>query len=156
MPELSPATLDASLYADPDVYARERQIVFGRSWLLLAHESQFARAGDYVSATIAGYPVLAIRDESSGVRAFHNVCRHRAGPLVDEGNGRCEKTLRCRYHGWTYALDGRLASARDFRAAADFDPRGYSLFPLRCESWRGLVFINLHADAPPLRDTVAS
>src|SRR5260221_11659613 len=127
MLEPSPATLDASLYADPDVYARERQNVFGRSWLLLAHESQFVQAGDYVSATIAGYPVLAIRDESGGVRAFHNVCRHRAGPLV-VGYGRCENTLRCRVHGWAYAFDGRLASARDFGPAADFDPRGYSLF----------------------------
>jgi choline monooxygenase len=74
---------------------------------------------------------------------------------VGDGTGRCEKILRCRYHGWTYAFDGRLSSARDFGPAADFDPRNYSLFSLRCESWRGLVFVNLDTGASPLRDSVA-
>ncbi len=138
-----------------NLHARRWTSPFAKNWLLLAHESQLADAGSYVAAEIAGYPLLALRDEQGVLRAFHNVCRHRAGPLVEDGSGRCEKTLRCRYHGWAYAFDGRLASARDFGPASDFDPRDFSLFSLRCESWRGLVFINIDANAPPLAQAVA-
>jgi choline monooxygenase len=89
------------------------------------------------------------------VRAFHNVCRHRAGPLVEDGDGHCAGALVCRYHGWKYALDGRLASARDFGVAEGFDPREYALFPIVCETWRGFVFVNLDADAAPLMEAIA-
>src|SRR5258706_11795403 len=127
MAEPSCATMDVCLYADPGIYERERKTIFAKNWLLLAHESQLADAGSYVAAEIAGYPLLALRDEQGVLRAFHNVCRHRAGPLVDDGSGRCEKTLRCRYHGWAYAFDGRLASARDSGPASGFDPSDYPL-----------------------------
>ena len=87
--------------------------------------------------------------------AFHNVCRHRAGALTPDGQGHCGEAFVCRYHGWRYALDGRLRSATDFGAASDFDPREYSLFPIRVESWNGLVFVNLDIQAPPLATLVA-
>ena len=84
------------------------------------------------------------------IRAFHNVCRHRAGPLAPDGEGSCGQNLVCRYHGWRYALDGRLAGARDFGPAEGFDPREYGLVPLACESWRGFVFVNMDTSARPL------
>ena len=94
-------------------------------------------------------PVIVVRDKDNTIRAFHNVCRHRAGPIADDGHGKCEGQLVCRYHGWRYALDGRLANARDFGAAADFDPRDFSLVPLKCESWRGFVFVRLEDNGGP-------
>jgi choline monooxygenase len=148
-------TLLARLYNDPAAYETERRTIFGRAWLMIAHESQLAAPGEYVAAAAAGYPVIVVRDKDNTIRAFHNVCRHRAGPIADDGHGKCEGQLVCRYHGWRYALDGRLASARDFGAAADFDPRDFSLLPLKCESWRGFVFINMDKDAAPLSATVA-
>jgi len=151
----APETLPAALYRDGEVYSTERKTVFARSWLLIAHESQFEHPGEYVATSAAGYPVIAVRAEDGAVRAFHNVCRHRAGPLADDGHGKCERALVCRYHGWRYALDGRLASARDFGPAEGFDPRDYALRSLRCESWRGFVFINMDADAAPLMTTLA-
>src|SRR5580693_6922321 len=125
-------TLPASLYRDPAVYEAERRAVFARSWLLFAHESQLAEPGCTVAAAVAGYPLIAVRGADNRIRAFHNVCRHRAGPLADDGTGKCEGALVCRYHGWRYALDGRLASARDFGPAEDFDPRDFALLPLAC------------------------
>jgi choline monooxygenase len=152
---LAPETLPARLYRDPAVYETERRTIFSRSWLLIAHESQLAAPGEYVATAAAGYPVIAVRGESGAIRAFHNVCRHRAGPLADDGQGKCEGALVCRYHGWRYALDGRLANARDFGPAAGFDPRDFSLLPLKCESWRGFVFVNMDANAEPLLKTIA-
>jgi choline monooxygenase len=148
-------TLPARLYGDPAIYETERRNIFGRTWLMICHESQLATPGEYVAATAAGFPLLVVRDKDNTVRAFHNVCRHRAGPIADEGHGKCEGQLVCRYHGWRYALDGRLASARDFGPLTGFDARDFPLIALRCESWRGFVFVNMDMDAEPLLPTIA-
>lgn len=149
MPRIRAETLSASLYRDPSVYEQERRCIFARSWQLIGHEAQLSEPGQWLAATIAGYPGIAVRGEDR-IRAFHNVCRHRAGPLAPEGEGRCERNLVCRYHGWRYALDGRLASARDFGPAEGFDPREYGLLPLACEIWRGFIFVNMNLSAPSL------
>lgn len=142
-------TADASLYRDPARFDAERRGVFARSWLFMGHQSELAREGDVLTATLAGYPLIVVRT-ANGLKAFHNVCRHRAGPLFEDERGNCGGALTCRYHGWVYTLDGRLRSARDFGAAVGFDPRDYSLFELRVETWRGFVFVNADAKAPAL------
>jgi choline monooxygenase len=151
----APDTLPARLYSDPALYERERHEIFAKTWQLFCHEGQLARPGDYVAATFAGYPIVAVRAEENTIRAFHNVCRHRAGPLVDDGEGHCAGQFVCRYHAWRYAFDGRLASARDFGPAEGFDPRNYGLFALKVETWRGFVFVNMDANAGPLMDAIA-
>ncbi len=151
----APETLSAALYRDPALYEKERAGIFARSWQLVAHEAQFAGTGAYVAVTLAGYPLILVRGEDGRIRAFHNVCRHRAGPLAEDGQGSCAGGLVCRYHGWRYALDGRLASARDFGPADRFDPRAYGLFAAACESWRGFVFVNMDEAAPALSTALA-
>lgn len=153
MPDICAATLPATHYRDPSGYERERRRIFARSWQLIGHEAQLAGPGQWLAVTIAGYPVIAVRGEDR-IRAFHNVCRHRAGPLAPDGEGRCDRNLVCRYHGWRYTLDGRLASARDFGPAQGFDPREFGLFPLACETWRGFVFANMDTSAPALSATI--
>ena len=148
-------TLPAALYGCRDAWARERTAVFGRAWLFLGHEAEAAGAGDWVATDIAGHRLLMVRGKDGLLRAFHNVCRHRAGPLVTGGSGHCEGELVCAYHGWRYALDGRLRAATGFGAVEGFDPREFGLLGLRLETWRGLVFVNLHAGAAPLADHVA-
>jgi choline monooxygenase len=152
---LSPPTLPAAWYADPELWARERKTIFGTAWQFMTHESALPEPGSWRADTLAGYPILVLRDEAGALRGFHNVCRHRAGPLTEGEAGRCDGMLVCRYHGWRYALDGRLRLARDFGNAADFDPREFSLWPVRVESWRGLVFVNLDLDAAPLASLLA-
>jgi choline monooxygenase len=85
------------------------------------------------------------------LRGFHNVCRHRAGPLVTEASGRCAN-LVCQYHGWSYDFDGALLAARDFGDAEGFDPADFGLIPVRVDEHRDLVFVNLDLEAPPLAD----
>ncbi|HXL98558.1 MAG TPA: SRPBCC family protein [Rhizomicrobium sp.] len=148
-------TLPTRFYRDPAIYEDERRRVFARNWLLFGHESQLADPGAYVAGSVAGFPLIVVRGTDNVIRAFHNVCRHRAGPLADDGVGKCEGALVCRYHGWRYALDGRLASARDFGAAEGFDVRDFALLPIACESWRGFVFVNIDAKADPLERAIA-
>jgi choline monooxygenase len=147
------ATLPASWYHDPAVYACERQAIFGREWLLVGHAGELARPGAYLATTIAGWNIVVVRDATGVLRGFHNVCRHRAGPLVDNGIGQVT-TLVCRYHGWAYDLDGRLRTARDFGESSDFDPEVCSLAPVTAAHWRNLVFVNLAADARPLLEAL--
>jgi choline monooxygenase len=147
----SAETAPAAWYRDPGLWRTEREKIFAKAWQFVTHESALPEPGSWVAETIAGYPVLIVRDETGALRSFHNVCRHRAGPLTQAESGRCEGgALVCRYHGWRYALDGRLRNARDFGPAAGFDPRDFSLFPMRVETWRGFVFIALDKDIAPL------
>ena len=145
--------LDARWYVEPQAAEVERRTVFARSWQLVAHAGQLASAGDYATASIANVPLVLVRGDDGVLRAFHNVCRHRAGPLA-EGCGHGARVLRCRYHGWTYGLDGVLRSATEMAGATDFDPSRIALPPARVEAWHGLVFAAL-GDAPPLAEVLA-
>jgi choline monooxygenase len=148
-------TLDAALYAGEDTYRREQATLLRRAWRLVGHENMLPQAGDYLTDLVGGAPVVAARGADGEIRAFHNVCRHRAGPLATDFTGNCGKELVCHYHGWRYALDGRLRNAVDFGAAEAFDPREFGLFTARIESWRGFLFVNLDINAAPLLEELA-
>jgi choline monooxygenase len=141
------SALAARFYADPAVLELERGQVFARSWQLAAHAEELTAAGDHVACTIAGVPMLIVRGTDGVLRAFHNVCRHRAGPIATE-SGRGATTLRCRYHGWTYTLEGRLRAAPEMDDAADFDAATVALSGARVCEWQGLVFVAVSDDLP--------
>jgi len=147
--------LRVGLYSGEDALRTDRTQVLRRSWQFVGHEAMIPAAGDYLAEEAGGAPAVVVRNAEGGLAGFHNVCRHRAGALVPDGQGHCGEAFVCRYHGWRYALDGRLRSATDFGAAPGFDPRQYGLFPIRAESWRGLIFVNLDLDAAPLAQTLA-
>ena len=144
-----PETLPAAWYHDAAVFQRERQAIFARNWSLIGRLEKLARPGDYVAGEVAGYPVFVLRGRDGGLIGFHNVCRHRAGPVVRQAAGHCD-VLRCAYHGWTYDLDGGLRKAPGFSPAADFDFADYGLLPLRVAQWNQLVFVCLDEVAPDL------
>jgi choline monooxygenase len=137
--------LPAPYYTDPAMSAVERRVIFDRAWQLVAHVCQLRAPGDHVVADLAGLPVLAVRGGDSEIRVFHNVCRHRAGPIA-QCDGLAAKSLRCRYHGWTYGLDGQLKSAPEMGAAPDFDVGDIRLPQLQVRVWQGLVFAAVAAD----------
>lgn len=141
------SALPARCYVDPAAYALDREAVFARSWQLVARADALTGAGDHVVCEIAGVPLLLVRGADGTLRALHNVCRHRAGPLaLCDGSG--ARRFACRYHGWSYALDGRLLSAPEMADAADFDTTAIRLPEARVGEWQGLVFVALDADAP--------
>lgn len=147
--------LAAHYYTDAAMAALDRRAVFDPGWQLIAHVCRLQGAGDHVVADFAGLPVLAVRGADGTIRAFHNVCRHRAGPIAS-CDGLAAKSLRCRYHGWTYALDGVLRSAPEMGGAPDFDPAAIRLPQLAVRVWQGLVFACVdQARAPAFEDFVA-
>lgn len=146
-----PETLPASWYHGDETYGRERRTIFWKNWSLIARADQVAQPGDYAAGDIAGWPVFAIRDKQGDLRGFHNVCRHRAGPLVRDGAGHCT-TLRCRYHGWVYDGSGTLKKAPGLKLGVDIEAGEFSLHPVRVETWNGLVFACLDENAPGLVD----
>ena len=81
-----------------------------------------------------------VRDKQGVLRAFSNVCRHRAGPIA-LGSG-CKNVLRCQYHGWTYTLDGRLIGTPDVEGVEFFDRSTMGMVPLRVETWEQFIFVN--------------
>jgi choline monooxygenase len=139
--------LAARYYRGDEVLERERATVFGRTWQLVAHGAELQDAGDHVVSEIGRTPVLVVRGEDGALRAFPNVCRHRAGPLA-WCSGKGARTLRCKYHGWTYALDGQLRSAPEMEGARDFEKERICLPPLAVRAWQGLVFVALDAAVP--------
>lgn len=145
-------TLPARCYVDPEFAALERAAVFGASWQLVAHAAQVRGAGDHAVGEAGGVPILVVRGADGVLRALHNVCRHRAGPLA-VCDGRGARALVCRYHGWTYALDGALRGAPDMDGAA-LETDAIRLPAARVAEWQGLVFVAAGA-APPFEDLVA-
>jgi choline monooxygenase len=147
-------TLPAAIYRGEETLRREREVLLNPAWRLIGHDNMAPNRGDYL-ADLTGGSVVVVRDNAGALQGFHNVCRHRAGPLVAEATGNCGGELTCRYHGWRYALDGRLRSAADFGVAEGFDPRAFGLHRVRVETWRGFVFVCRDASTPPLMELLA-
>ena len=145
-------TIPSWCYTDPAAASAERDGIFARTWQLVGREEQVAAPGSYFTAEIAGEPLLVVRGGDRRLRALSNVCRHRAGPVA-KGEGSCG-AFRCGYHGWSYALDGRLSNTPEFEGVEDFEKSSVRLPEFRVETWLGLVFANLDAGAPSLRDTL--
>jgi choline monooxygenase len=137
------------LYLDPEVLEREQERIFERTWQLAGHVSDLPQPGSYLTTSAGDQPVLVVRDDEGEVRAFRNVCRHRGSRLL-AGSGQCKRAIRCRYHGWTYRLDGTLIGVPEARTIPGLDKGALGLFPARAEVVCGLIFVNLDPHAQPL------
>ena len=152
-PDLASAwTLPARWYLDPGLLQREEARLFRRTWQLVGPAALAGAPGDYFTCHVGGEPLVITSDEAGKRRALSNVCRHRAGPVA-RGSGN-RRSLQCGYHGWTYALDGRLLAAPEFEGVRGFEPREVSLPATRLDTWGGFLFVNLDPEAPPLRDFI--
>jgi choline monooxygenase len=147
-------TIPGQWYRDPRMDAIERRGVFGAAWQFVGRSDQLEAQGSFLTADIAGEPVVVVRDEQSVLRAFFNVCRHRAACVVTERAGRARR-LRCRYHGWTYDLAGRLQGAPEFDGVMDFRREDNGLVPISVDTWGPFVFVNLGSQPLPLHEVLA-
>lgn len=146
-------TIPSEWYTDLEMQSFEREAVFASTWQLVGRADELAEPGSVVSSSAAGEPILLVRDEDRVLRAFYNVCRHRGGPVGPCSGSR--SMLQCRYHGWTYRLDGSLRGVPRFNRAELFDKRDYGLVAVRLAEWEGLLFVNLGGRADPLEDHLA-
>src|SRR5436305_3250028 len=147
-------TIPASWYRDADIYEAEREAVFARSWLAAGLLSQVAEPESFLTADIASEPILLVRDQHGQLRAFYNVCRHRAAPLQTEACGKATR-LRCRYHGWTYDLAGNLRGVPEFDGVADFCREDNGLTPLALDTWGPYAWVHANPVPLPLRQFLA-
>ena len=147
-------TRSMSLRADAYVESRwheiEQREVFASTWQWVCHVETLREPGSYVALEVAQMPVAIVRGHDGGLRAFYNVCQHRAHELLS-GSGRADSIV-CGYHGWTYELTGRLSRARRTADVAGFDPSSICLSEVRAEEFGGFVYVNLDPTAAPLAE----
>ena len=141
-------TLPASWYFDDSIYRLEHDAIFYRNWWYQCHVSDLPDPGDYYAGQVVDQDIFIIRDDTGTLRAFYNVCSHRAHPLV-EGSGNT-RLIVCPYHQWCYRADGCFHGARGRDSLRDWIPDNADLKPVRLENYGGLLFVNLDADAAPL------
>lgn len=138
-------TIPSRFYLDSETLEQERRRIIHRAPQLVGRLDQVTQPGSFFTADVQGEPILIVRDAGGILRAFHNVCRHRAGPVA-AGSGRCQ-VLQCGYHGWTYSLDGRLVGTPDFDGVENFDRNQMGLRPVRVETWEQFIFVCLDGNA---------
>jgi choline monooxygenase len=132
----------------------ERHRLVARSWALVASGDEVAEPGAYVTADLAGMPVVVVRGDDGVLRAFHNLCRHR-GVTLFAGTGRRGRFVTCPYHQWSYALDGALRRVPQLdEQFPGLDTGACDLLPAAVAEWHGMVFANPEAGAPTLADAL--
>ena len=139
--EQTPRAMEPHFYLAPDVFEREKEAIFARTWQYACHESQIASPGDYRAFSVAGQSLFCVRTTDGLVKTFYNVCAHRAHELVAGSGSR--RLLVCPYHAWSYDLDGALRKAPGSEDVPRFDASAICLTEVRTEVFHGFVFVNL-------------
>jgi nitrite reductase/ring-hydroxylating ferredoxin subunit len=138
-------------YTTTEFSELELERLWPRVWQIAGREEELAAAGDFLEYAIGDDSIVVVRTEPGDLAAFHNACRHRGTRLAEGcgafGNGE----IRCPYHAWTYALDGRLVRVPDVEEFVGLPP-DLALRPVRVECWGGFVFVNMDLEAEPLLD----
>ncbi|HTO76053.1 MAG TPA: aromatic ring-hydroxylating dioxygenase subunit alpha [Thermoanaerobaculia bacterium] len=146
-------TIPAPWYVDDRVTDLERKTVFSKSWQMVARADQVAGAGQFVTAELAGEPVIVVRGEDRVLRAFFNVCRHHAAAVEPRPAGQTH-LLRCPYHGWTYSLAGELKGTPEFGGVCGFERSASGLMPVEVAEWEKFVFVRLEKGGPSLIESL--
>lgn len=159
--------LPASWYHSPAMYELERRAIFSKKWILVSHKLRFSEPGTFVRITEAGFPLFLIKDRQGSMNAFHNVCRHRAYPLIEKDCGKTS-ALACKYHGeyrpypcsfipcliaftgWSYGFNGKLAKAPKYQDLEGFNKDVNGLYPIHVHVDRlGFIWVNLDSKENP-------
>jgi phenylpropionate dioxygenase-like ring-hydroxylating dioxygenase large terminal subunit len=142
--------LPAWTYNSDELTQLEMEQLFLRSWRFVGHVSDIPNSGDYQCFEMADERAVVVRDQDGQVRAFHNVCRHRASRVVGEDKGHCGKAFICPFHGWSYNLDGTLKNIPKADSFPPIDKQQFGLKSLDCEVWHGMIFIRFGGDGPAI------
>lgn len=148
-------TLPAWTYNNAEFHALERERLLLANWQLVCHQSEVREIGSYATFDFMGERALVVRGEDGDIRAFHNVCRHRAAAVARGQFGRCEGALRCFYHGWSYGLDGALKAVPGEKHFPNLDKENRGLRPLPLEIWQGFIFVKFREGGPSVAQRLA-
>ncbi len=143
-------SLRKEAYVEPAWYAADLQAIIAKTWQWVCHVEKLRAPGSYTTTEIAGQPIAVVRDREGVLRAFYNVCKHRAHALLS-GDGNTTRIM-CPYHAWVYKLDGALVRAPETDNLEDFSPKDICLDQVQVEEFCGFIYVNLDPDAAPLAE----
>ena len=143
-------TLRAEAYTSPEWFAFEQTAIFAKTWQWVCHVEKLREPGSFLATKVAGRPIVVVRDRDGVLRAFYNVCKHRAHHLLT-GEGQTTRIM-CPYHAWVYDLTGQLRRAPETENLVDFDTDDICLDQVLVEEFCGFIYVNLDTDAVPLAD----
>ena len=138
-------------YTNPEFFDQDYDAFFLRRWQLVGHVNDVQEVGDFLTHDIGRDNVFVIRGKDDQLRAFQNVCRHRASRVL-EGEGTCKGVIRCPYHGWTYQMDGSLMAIPQDEYFPDVDKSTHGLHEIQLEAFHGLLFVRVKGDGPSVAD----
>ncbi|MFL5626364.1 MAG: aromatic ring-hydroxylating oxygenase subunit alpha [Ktedonobacteraceae bacterium] len=144
------STLPGRYYYDPAIYELEQERIFSQTWVCVGRAGTISTVGAYQTVSIGRESILIVRNRESKLNAFLNVCRHRCSRLCTGAAGQLKGSIQCRYHAWTYGLDGRLIGAPNVLHDERFDRTAFGLVPVALEVWEGLIWLNLADDPAPI------
>jgi choline monooxygenase len=144
--------LPPAVYRSAPLLAHETRQIFEREWTCIGRLAEIPTPGDYLTFSVAGQPVVAIRQADQSVKVFANVCLHRCAKLL-EGTGKVRRIV-CPYHAWTYTTDGSLVGAPHMDSSPGFSIEGQALAELRTTFWEGFIYVTLSQEAPPLEPRI--
>ncbi len=137
------STFPGRYYYDPAIFAQEQSKIFSRMWVYVGRADAISEAGAYQVVTLGGESIIVVRNKEGMLQAFLNVCRHRGARLCNQESGKLKGSIQCRYHAWTYGLDGRLIGAPNVLQELEFDRTAFGLLPVALQVWKGLIWLNL-------------
>ncbi len=146
------STLPGRYYYDPAIYDREQERIFSQMWVCVGRADAILTVGLYQIVSIGRESVIIVRNRDDKLNAFLNVCRHRGSRLCTVAAGQRKGSIQCRYHAWTYGLDGRLIGAPNVLHDEHFDRTAFGLMPVALEIWEGLIWLNLADEPAPIED----
>ncbi|MFZ0497857.1 MAG: aromatic ring-hydroxylating dioxygenase subunit alpha [Steroidobacteraceae bacterium] len=150
-PPMLPRALPAWTYGHAEMTRLEIERILAPSWQIACHVNAIPQPGDFMTFDLGTNGVVALRDSEGGIRAFHNVCRHRGARILD-GSGHCPGAINCPYHGWSYRLSGELRAVTERDSFPGLERSEWGLKPVRSQVAFGFVFVCLDGDPPPVEE----
>ena len=141
-------SLPPAIYHNPDILELEKEQLFRKQWICIGRTAEIAGKGDFLCRDIADAPIFVMRQRDDSLKAFANVCAHRASRLLT-GAGHVSR-ISCPYHSWTYDLDGHLIGAPFMDKTPGFDVANHKLNELACETWEGFIYVSLDSNPTPI------
>jgi choline monooxygenase len=150
--------LPGAAYTSQEFFDLEQEQFFPRTWMGVGFECDIPNPGDAMPIMVGKLPIILVRNKQREIKAFHNVCRHRASMVLTKPE-KGLTTLTCPYHAWAWDLDGKLKAIPYFDGTkngqnTDLDWNKYGLVPVRCAVWHHWVFVNLDGNAPRIEEPV--
>lgn len=143
-PHLGTGPLPADVFISEEQYALERERIFKKVWINVGRVERISDPGDYFveDLPVCDTSILVVRGKDGAIRAFHNVCSHRGNKIAWDKGGSCQN-FTCRFHGWTYGLDGALKFVPDEERFSDLPKARLGMTPVAVDVWQGFIFVNV-------------